>query len=216
MGAWTRVQSAGGASGTTSSASLTGVTVGNLLVLAGLTGSGSDFSSVSDTHNTWHALAHANSNVSTIWYTIVTTGGSLTITTGSGSFSAICVTEFSPGGGTITTDGTSSGATGSSTAGSTGAITLTATDLAVGAIGEIGSGTGYTDAGGYTHDPNSVNYVGGTHYGVALVYNLTATTPTTPQVTLNSSTTWYGVGAAFTSTGGGGATSNGQTLLAGI
>lgn len=216
MASWSYGQGnkASSASGTPS-VSLTGVTVGDLLIVG--VSAAATVTSLSDGHNTYTSLGNASPSAHvTLFYSVVTTGGSLTITAGaSASNWAMGVAEFSPGGGTIATTGSNPTATGTSTAPATGNITISTPALVVGGFIAIAASS-WSTSGNFTYDSNSgSNYAGGISYGYGMGYWLAANaSPQDPALTLSSSVGWGGVGAAFTTTGG--ATSGGQTLLAGI
>ena len=207
--AWTRVQSAGNVDTSGSGnnpVSLTSVAVGDLLVAA-ITNYDAEIGSIGDTVNTWHKIASkenvANIFYTDLWYTIVTTGGSLTITGTTQAFSGLAVVEFNPNG-TITVDGTAATASGTSTSPASGNVTITTPDLAVGAFG-LGNGAPYTwsNSGSFTVDSGSAaSYVSGSHYGVAIGYNLDANaSPTDPTLTLsNALAVWAAVGIGFLAT----------------
>ncbi len=206
--AWSRINSWGNTNSTGSgniSVSATGVTVGNLLV-AVVNNNTSAIASVSDGSNTYTSLGTKtglNSSVLALYYSKVTTGGSLTITGNSQAFAAIAVIEFSPGSATIATDGANPSATASNTAPSTGNITVTVGDLVLGAFGLSGN-NGITSStnGNFIFDSTSASAnVNGAHYGAAITYYLSAaSSPQNPAMTVSGTTGWSAIGAAFKAT----------------
>jgi len=223
--AWTRVQS-GSASHTGAgnvALTLTGVTVGNLLILNGANNGATTFSTVGDTVNTWTKItSKAGTGVtSEMWYAIVTTGGSLTITAQNGSFGSISVIEFNSGGGVISLDGTAATNSGGSTSPTTGNSTIVTPDLFVGGFGLSGVNSAtMSSSGSYTADTTSyVAYVSGTHLGSGISYNLNANaSPGNAAATLSSSENWTGIGVGFlvsTTVNGSGAITLGSLTPAG-
>ena len=219
---WTRVQSAGNVDSSASgniTVSLTGVAVGDLLVCA-ITTYGPAIGSIGDTVNTWHKLGSqiGSGAYTDLWYTVVTTGGSLTITGTTQAYSAIAVVEFNSGGGTISTDGSVVSINGDTSSPASGNITITTPALVVGGFGtcSVNSNT-WSSTGSYTYDSTSgANFVSGTHYGVAIGYNLAAaSSPADPALSLSTLCQWAAVGAAFQATSAAN-TGGGQSLLAGV
>lgn len=212
MGVWTYKQGAkaSGASGTPT-VTITGVTVGNLLV-CNVVNFNANITSISDGSNTWTALT---TGTFAAFWTPVTTGGSLSITAATAPDWAMSVAEFSPGGGTISSAGTAGTASGSSNAPAGGSRTVsTVPCLGIGFFktGSVNSNT-WSTSGNWVFDSNSgVNFASGTNFGSAISYWLAATpSPLTAAISLASSASWNGATAAFISTGG--LTSSGSPLL---
>jgi hypothetical protein len=207
---WTHIQDFGStdptSSGTGTAVSGSSVTVGNLLVVAAGNFS-AVLSGVTDSGgNTYTKLGGFSATGSSIdlWYTVVTTGGVLTVSCAGQSFGSIAVSEFNPGvGGTITKDGAAATNNGTGTALSTGNLTLTTPDLVVAGFANGETAQAFTPGAGYTAGTNT-QYSPGNNVAVALVYNLNASSsPANPGGTLAGGTnTWAGVGCGFLSTGG--------------
>jgi hypothetical protein len=166
--------------------------------------------------NTWTKLiakSQGGANCE-VWYSVLGTGGSLTVTAVGQAYCTLAVTEFSSGGGTISASGTPVGG------GAFGAtsltlpnITITTPALVVAGMGTDSGATVWTAGSGYTLDYSSGN--GSPVIAGALLYQLAASSsPAAPSATWTPSSAITGVGAAFLATAGSGVMSKGQTLLA--
>lgn len=203
MGLWSYTQGVkAAASSGTPSITITGVTAGHLLV-CGISAQ-SSVSSVSDGSNTWNLLT---SGVLASFYTVVTTGGSLTITSASNTFWALGVAEFNPGGGAIAKAGgaTPALASGNSQTPLSSNYTVTTPCLGVGFFRtSSANGNTWSTNGNWIEDPNSsTNYLNTTNYGFGLSYWLSASSsPIASTISLASIAAWNAEVAGFTSTGG--------------
>jgi hypothetical protein len=185
--------------------SVTGVTVGDLIVVSvvGTTAT----SSISDTHNTYTLVTSVSfdtgARYATIFYSVVTTGGALTITaSGYGSFPVIGAAEYSftPGNISVANTNTSSG---NSLGLSTGPVTYTASTALI--VGTFGQGTNATE----TFTPTSpfvTRASSAFQAGVSLgLYYVDLTNPAssgqTPAGNWTNAVTWGGIGVAFQSSG---------------
>ena len=172
---------------------------------------------VSDGVNTWHQAGKMSSVAAftELWYTVVTAGGSLTITATGQAFSAMSVAELSSGG-TNALDHTAVTNSGNSNALSTGNVAGTAGDLWVGGFG-VGSAGGGTISASGAFTLGYVNqYVPSNHLGIALNYLLNgSSTPQNAAVSMVTGEPWAAIGAAFIASAPS-VISNGQTLLASL
>lgn len=197
---WTHVQTApGGATSCTFGGS---VAVGDLVV-AGVGGGSPGTVTVSDNSsggpNTWTKI---NSGNSTLFYSVITTGGSFTITSSGGSFNAISAEEYSFTAGTISVPNTQNGTGSASSAPTTSAgVTFTApTALIIGVIyypqaeATITPNTGFTLRG-------FKNYTAGVNYGVATIEYIGSSSPQTPGATWGTAGVYAVIGASFQSSG---------------
>jgi hypothetical protein len=207
VGLWSRVNGTGAVTGASSGpvhASLA-LTPGNLVVV-GLSNFGGVLTP-SDGSNTYIEIGQltGGSTSMTLYYTIVTTGGTLTIGSATSAFAVIGVTQFSPGGGTITVDGTAvtnaNGGTASASPNS-GSIPITSGDLVVGVYGSASTGV-ISPVMPTLVDANFAD-VSGSNIAGALLYELNAPGATAVlSGTIPASLGWKFVAGAFTSTGGG-------------
>ncbi len=194
--AWTRVQSN---SSVGSTIALSGVAVGNLLVFGAATFS--SITALGDSFNTWTKLTEINANgfFNTIWYTVATTGGNLTVTKTGGTFPGMGLIEFHANG-TISQAGVVTKTSGSSTTPAAPAITMSTPALTIGGFGSsTTANANWSSSGNYTFDSASGSiYVSGQHFGFAFGYWLAAnTSPQSPTLTLSQSSLWLSTGTAF-------------------
>jgi hypothetical protein len=200
MVSWTRVNGTEATAGGTDNvlrASLS-LTPGNLVIVA-MANDGA-FLAPSDGSNTYIKLSQMSTSPLdlTLYYTIVTTGGTQTIGAPTSNVGAMGITQFNPGGGTISVDGTVATNNGGGTGPTSGNIPCSVGDLIVG---------GYTSESASTFSPTAptladfnVATVSGKNLAGALLYNLSASAnPSVLSGTITSSP-WAFIGAAFKST----------------
>jgi hypothetical protein len=200
MGTWTRVNGTGATTGSTSGplrASLS-LTPGNLVVVA-MTNTGA-FLVPTDGVNDYIELDQflLNPEHMSMYYTIVTVGGTQTIGSAASNNGMMGITQFNPGGGTISVDGTAVIKNSSGTGPSSGNIPCTVGDLIVG---------GYTSESTSTFSPTAptladfnVANLTNSHFAGALLYNLDASAnPAVLSGTITASV-WGFIGVPFKST----------------
>jgi hypothetical protein len=199
MGIWTRVNGTGSTAGGTSAplqASLS-LTAGNLLVVA-MANNGT-FLTPSDGANTYVKLGQMAVGTAdlTLYYSIITSGGTKTIGAASSNVGAMGITQFNPGGGPITVDDTAVTNNGSSASPTSGNIPCTVGDLIVGGYG--GQSTSTFSPTSPTVADFNVAEISSHNFAGALLYNLSASAnPSVLSGTITSSI-WAFVGAAFKS-----------------
>ena len=209
---WTRVQGTGAAlssSGTTASATLSGVVSGDLLVVgacAEASGSTAPTLTLSDGTNSY-SLAHDTTSVYSsaairlALYSCVASDGSFTVTVTSSLSGLITISfdEYAPVGTSPTVDATSdnSDQTEGDTSGSV-TLSLSAVDLVVGIFDIASTNLSYTASSGYT---KGYTQNGTSSRAYASVYSLASgpgsTSPGVSWGLLNTS--WTGVVAAWRS-----------------
>lgn len=208
---FTRIQGTGAKSTTSTtsqSATLAGVTAGHALFVVAdcyVNIGGAPTTTIADSQgNTW-LTAVSNPAVyigtaarTTVFYSIVTTGGTVTVTVTSSVAGSVALSleEWSfagPLGVESTATGTSSGF---SSAAVTGSLSLTGTDLVVAGFDILTSGLTYTPSSGFT--AGYTTNAGNPSQPFATEYNAAqSATPVAPGFTLSSTTLWSGVSAAF-------------------
>jgi hypothetical protein len=199
MGIWSRVNGTGATTGSSNAplqASLS-LTPGNLVVVA-MANNGT-FLTPSDSANTYVKLGQMAVGTAdlTLYYSIITAGGTKTIGAASSNVGVMGITQFNPGGGPITVDDTAVTNNGSSASPTSGNIPCTVGDLIVGGYG--GQSTSTFSPTSPTVADFNVAEISSHNFAGALLYNLSA--PANPSVlsgTITSSI-WAFVGAAFKS-----------------
>jgi hypothetical protein len=202
MSTWSRVNGTGAVTGSSSGAlrATLSLTPGNLVVV-GMANFGGALTP-SDGSNTYIELGQitpSGFNL-TLYYTIVTTGGTLTIGSSTSSFGVIGITQFSPGGGTITVDGAAVTKNATSTSPSSGSIPITSGDLVVGVYSsDAASTTAIVPTSPTLVDFNAAD-VAGSNIAGALLYELNASGTSAVLSGSIPSTAWAVVAGAFKST----------------
>jgi hypothetical protein len=209
---WARIQGAGAQNSTASASvavSLSGVVAGHLVICCVNRLGTTTQSSFSDSQsNTWTLLvdeAQSTQNSLSVYYSVITTGGSLTITStasASPAYQSITADEYSFTAGTISAShAVNTGYT--QTAFSTGSATFSSNVLVIGAVGYLfNSASNFSWNAGFTQR-ESQPYSNGVALGLTMadVQN-TTTSPQTPAGTFTGGTATYaGVTGVFQSSG---------------
>jgi hypothetical protein len=177
------------------------VTAGDLVVV-GFIGYGSSPGSVTDSAgNTYLQAAYqGGSNWAAVYYSLVKTGGVLTVTGTSvaSSILSIGAQEWSfASGATISLDGTAAKASGSVlAAGSLGPVNVSGNDLLITSMSNSGTNTvSYTAGSGFTlaYDAHAAWNL----QPIGSLYAANVTTSQTPTWTLSTAEYWVGAAATF-------------------
>lgn len=194
---WNHVQGTSAASNAATFGS--SVAIGDLVVVT--VASTSAPTTVTDSASNTYTLAKQNTftDTSSIYYSVVTTGGTLTVTAnGTPLLPSISIDEYSFNAGTITVPNTNSGS-GTSASPSCGSVAFTATRaLVVGAIANSAADT--LTAGGSFVLRESQAYSVGVNSGMYMIDYLNAPPPSqTPAGTWGSSALYSATSAVFQS-----------------
>jgi large repetitive protein len=206
---WAHVQNklviATGGAATTATVAMTSSSTANNLMTVTVTPNANAVTSVTDSAGNTYTLAYSEtatgSVASTVYYSQLTTGGTLTITVhfAGATVFGVSADEWSATTGTISIVAHNLAAA-ASTSPSSGNVTWTNNILLLGTMAWTGTpsftvGTGFTSAANQTP-------VAGESNGLAVEYILnTTSSPTAATGTLSASASWAAIGIAFQSSG---------------
>jgi hypothetical protein len=173
------------------------VSIGDLVIVSASTYSNSPPTITDSGGNTYTKVAYQYNGASVaIYYSIVTTGGVLTVTASSGGYMSLCVDNYRySAGALVSVDGFST-ATGDGVSASSGAVTPTGTDLIYGVVSNTGNLSSLNPGSGFT---SRYSNTGASGYYVSILAEdqFGVTSPTAATMTLSTSNPWACACVAF-------------------
>jgi hypothetical protein len=177
------------------------VTVGDRVVVGIQASTGSPTWSVTDSQSNTYAqvgsTVTSGSQSIAIYSSVIATGGTITVTAGSGgtNYTGVCVDEYSES--YTTTVDNSAGTSGTSTTPSSGSVTVSGTDLLYGFMTPETLGPLQITAGTNFCLRSTMPGIGGVTYGFMAEDQMNVSSNTAAAWTLGASESWLAIGASF-------------------